>query len=233
VGETIFKEKNASYDGFCVASPEEEYVVNPLVQISHEYETKNNSMIDLYEKINSGNLPPSSPGTFFELSNHFYMKYISILFHPVEDNALKEITRIIHKSAELIDAKLDENGNLMNISIETAIQRIEKIILEDKEAFSKSKKTLKNLCLAGFSALFGHLIKLGCGYEWSKAWFDEMCDVLVLHSPDKNHYMKPSKFIKREFLAERNHCELLELYNKIKNNALPPLECDWFPEEIL
>jgi hypothetical protein len=60
-----------------------------------------------------------------------------------------------------------------------------------------------------------------------------MCDVLVLYSPDRNYYMKPAKFIKRELFAKRNHCELLSLYHKIKNNQLPPLESEGHPEEIL
>jgi hypothetical protein len=228
-GYLVAKEKWDD-DYAAVVSPSHAYSVSPFVQIPLEYKIKNNSMVDLYEKIKSGKLPPSEPGNFLDLAAHFYYHSENAYFFPLQEDKARGVTRLVEKSAPLIGAIFAKDGNLLNVSQELAIQNIEKNILQDRSDFAK---TPEPIYLAALGALYGHLIALGCGYAWGTSYYEQCNGGIVLHSPDQRYYINPSKIIKGELKSKNTTCRLLSLYTQIKNNQLPPLESEGYPDEIL
>ena len=229
-GEFVLEEKDPYSDYFTVVSPLHEYYLNTGFIVNEECRTKKKLSIEFYEKIKTGQLPPSEPEKFLDIVSYFYPPQKPTLFFPLEKEKSNEINKIVMNSAILIKLLLDESGNLQNLTVEDGIQNLEKLILEDKADY---KKTPKKVYLAALGALYGHLIKQGCGYEWGAAWFGEMCGDLTLYSSDKRYYMKPSNIVKKELLCSKNTCRLLSIYEQIKSNQLPSPEIEGVPEEIL
>jgi hypothetical protein len=189
-------------------------------------------MVELYEKIKSGQLPPSESGKLFDLGEYFYGRVGAIMFHPFEEEDAALLKEKTAKALPLVGAVMDDSGNLINVSIEEALSNLERMIVEDREDFVREKKKQKAF-LAGYAVILGHLLKLGCGYNWGKAWLEDMYGDTVLYPPDKRYYLKPAKLIKSEFLSKEKGGHLLKLYHQIKNNELPPLETEGCPDEIL
>jgi hypothetical protein len=234
-GLVVKREYDNTYDFHAVVSPQNEYVIYPADTTHLSYRRKKDLMVDMYEKVKSGQLPPSEPDKFLDLVEFFYRKKEKvIIFNPLEKEESKEWMENAKIGAENLGLELPESGLPAPEDIEEIIRRIEADVSYHKADF---QDLYEDPYLKPISALFGKCMEAGTGYELALTWTetDEGIEGMpVLHSPDKRYWVSPYALIYRELAFRRNrkHCLLLKFYQCIKERQLPPPSMDGEPEEI-
>jgi len=226
-GWVILRERKPDYDTFSVTSPHCRYLVYPLLLVERAYRLKCDFMVDLYEKITNGELPNSEAESFLDLVALYYDRRIPNYFCSLESDSLTDLQRGLVASCKFLDVPVNDGGTPA-LPVPEVLRRLREDIFASRLVCSKSQK---KFYLANMAVLFGYCINCECGYDWGSAWFENMCGEIVVYAPDKRHYLKPGKILRREFESSTPVCDLYAYCERIKRGDIPEQECD-MPEEI-
>lgn len=229
LGRVVTKEKDPSCDYVAVVSPKNEYLIYSASLVLLAFRSQRDLMVDLYEKIKNGQLPPSEPDKFLDLGKYFYEdknKEEFIPFDPLEKEDREEWFSFAQKGAAIFNVTLDSEYKPISTDVKEIILNIEKEILKHKSKFDEfaEEDYLKSL-----SSLYGQCLKAATNWELAITWMetDEGIEGMpVLHSPDKRYWISPYATVYRELVSRRKSCRLVTFFQRIKNNKLSPPETD-------
>jgi hypothetical protein len=236
VGELIFKEHDPYDDVSIVVSQKEEYSLYAIGIVVKEHEKNNNLMIDMYEKIKHGTLPPSAPGKLLRLHAFFYEDIANKVytpFLPLTEKQMEDWKDAARKGAHLFDIELDENAMPSSGECEVLMQKIENLILLRRGELEKNRD---EAFLIAMSALYGQCLQMKKSFILAETLitpFRKFKGMPILHSLSRRHWLCPYSAINDKFLFNdwTDKVTLKNFYHYIHSNDLYQSKT-YSPDEI-